>query len=154
MGFLLKHTWVLQLREERGCGESFGKNASGSAGPYWTVWWTQNTARVNFSSLMDNTQPMTTHKPRNTTDPNKCGHAPARFSVCDKNKMAHSTPWNRITCIPQASSWLGPWAWWRCPPHSPPSWGLGLCHSLLQGIKKWCFGVLICLPFLFATSLC
>lgn len=46
--FLLKYTWVLQLGEERGCEESFGQRAAGSAGPYRTVRWTQNTARVNF----------------------------------------------------------------------------------------------------------
>lgn len=37
MRFLLKYTWVLQLREKRSCEESFGKNVVGSAGPYQTV---------------------------------------------------------------------------------------------------------------------
>lgn len=52
--YLLKHTWVLQLREEGGLGDSFGKNVLDSAAPYWTVWWTQNMARVNLPLLMGN----------------------------------------------------------------------------------------------------
>lgn len=46
MGFTIKGGGVL--------GDSFGKDVLDSAAPYWTVWWTHNTARVNLLSLMGN----------------------------------------------------------------------------------------------------
>lgn len=112
--------------------------------------------RVSFPSLMDKMQPMTTHKPGNRNGPNKYSLASARFSVCDKTKKPHMISCK--TCIPQASCWhvLGTWKGWGSSLYlTCPSWGLGIYRSqCLMGLfKKRCFRILICLPFLFATSL-
>lgn len=108
--------------------------------------------RVSFPSLMDNMQPMTTHKPGNRNGPNKYSHAPARFSICDKNKMPHMI--SRKTCIPQASRWQVPGTWkgWGSSLYlTCPSLGLGIYRSQsLTGLfKKWCFRILICPSFSF-----
>lgn len=78
--FVKKHMGFT-MKEEGSWGESFDKNALGSAGLYQTVRWTQSTYRVNFPSLMDIIQPGTTHRPWQRNHPNKYDCASARVSV-------------------------------------------------------------------------